>query len=105
MRGKNAAAVRPGREILAIECGQSLGIPEKQFSKHFQIFRLAVFAEPLQFVLVAAWPESDQLSDAGIEPAERIWKRERMQRFEVVVFAERDQAGVAASSVIESEDQ
>ena len=49
--------------------------------------------------------EANNLRDAGIEPAERIWKRKRMQTLDLVIFADCDQSCAAVGSVIQSENQ
>jgi hypothetical protein len=70
----------------------------------FHILRFAVFAEPLQFVFVTLRTQAGQLRHARIKPAERIRKCQRVQRLEVVVFANCDRAG-KAGAVIERKNQ
>src|SRR5712671_1733393 len=49
--------------------------------------------------------EANNLRDAGIEPAERIWKRKRMQALDLVIFADCDQSRAAVGSVIQGENE
>ena len=53
---------------------------------------MAVFAEPLDLVLIAKRAESGKFRDARIEPPERIGEFEGDQRLEFVAIAEGDQA-------------
>jgi len=77
-RRENAGAVRAGREILAIEDGQTLCAPREKLSERVPELRLAVFAEPLQFVFVMLRTKADQFSDAGVKPTNGTGKRNRV---------------------------
>src|SRR4029077_6093869 len=57
------------------------------------------------FVLIAMRPETNNLRHAGIEPAEGIWKRKRMQTLDLVVFADCDQSPAAVGYVIERKNE
>ena len=66
--------VRAGQIVAAIESEAAVGFPHKQFAEHGKKFRLAIFAEPLNLVLIAKWTEPDKFRDARVEPTERIRK-------------------------------
>ena len=104
-RRENAGAVRAGREILAIEDGQTLCAPREKFSERVAELWLAVFAKPLQFVFVMLRTKADQFSDAGVKPTNGNGKRNRVERLDRIVFTERDQASGAMGAKIESEDE
>src|SRR5262249_44623879 len=76
-----------------------------QFAKDFQVFGLAIFAEPLQFMFVALRAKPSKLCDARVEPSERIRKRQGVKGLEIVVFADRDQSGGGIGSMIERKDE
>ena len=70
----------PGKNTCDRTTGKPLAFQDKEFSEGFrQIFRLAVLAEPLQFVFIALWTQAGKLRGARIKPAERIRKRKRVQ--------------------------
>ena len=102
---ENAGAVRAGREIFAIQDRQALCAPSEKFPECVAEVRLAVLAEPLQFVFVMLRTEADQLSHAGIKPTNRTEKGNRMEWLDRIVFTERDQASGAMGAKIESEDE
>ena len=66
---------------------------------------MAIFAEPLNLVLIAKRAKTGKFGDAGIEPAKRIGKLQRKQRLEFIAVAKRDKAGLRADALIEREDQ
>ena len=72
LRRENAAMVRAGQIIAAIESEAAVGLPHKQFAEHGKKFRLAILAEPLNLVFIAKRAKSGKFRDAGIEPTQRI---------------------------------
>ena len=74
LRRENAAMVRAGQIVAAVESESAVGLPHKQFAEHGKKFRLAIFAEPLNLVLIAKWTEPNKFRDARVEPTERIRK-------------------------------
>src|SRR4030095_2264556 len=104
-RRKYSGAIEPGRKVLAIHNRQILCAPREDLSERLAKLRLAIFAEPLELVLVALRAKPCEWRNPEIKPAERIRKRERVERFDVVILAERDQSRSCACSVIQSENE
>ena len=104
-RGKDAGAIRTRREVLAIQDRQTFCIPGKQISEGIAKLRLAVLAEPLQFVFVTLGPKASQLRNPRIKPAQRIGKRKRVQLLDGVVFAHGDEASDAVHTLVEGQEQ
>jgi len=94
-----------GSEIAAIENGKTLCVECEELSKGFEEFGLAVFAEPLKFMLIAIGAKAKILGKARVKPADRIRKREIAERLDAVAIAERDGTGTSHGTFVESEDE
>ena len=104
-RREDAATVGAGSEIAAIENGKAFCVKGEDFSKAFEKFGLAVFAEPLEFVFIAIGAKSETLSDARVKPADGIRECEIAERLDAVAIAEKDRTGTGHGTLIEGEDQ
>ena len=83
-----------GRKIAAVYYRRTSRLPVKKFTENGEEFRLAILAEPLQFVFIAARTEPGEFRDARIKPAERVGKFQGMQRFNFVAIAKSEHAGL-----------
>ena len=105
LRRENAAVVRPRRKIAAVQRRQAVGFPGKQFAKRGKVFGLAIFAQPLDLVLILVGTQAGEFGDTRIKPAERIRKFERLQRADLVAFAQKDHARLRIGALIEGKDE
>ena len=60
----------------------------KELAKGGNKLRPAVFAQPLDFVLVAAGTEAEELGNTGIKPAEGVREAQRPEEAKLIAFAE-----------------
>jgi len=104
-RRKDSEAVRTSREVASIEGGKAIGTPVEKFAEAREIFGVAVLAEPLQLVFVAAGTKADEFGHAGIEPAEGIGKLQRMQGFDFIAVPEGDEARLGVCALVEGKDE
>lgn len=68
LRREDAAMVRAGSVVTAIERKHAAGSPVEHFPESGKKFRLAIFAEPLDLVFVTVRAKSSEFGDAGKEP-------------------------------------
>ena len=61
LRSENSTMIGTGRVVAAIERENAAGLPGKHFAEGRQKFRLAILAEPLDFVFVAMGAKSGEL--------------------------------------------
>ena len=104
-RGENAAAIGPGIEIAAIQNGQAFCVERKNFAEGAEKFRLAVFAEPLQLVLIAIWAKTEIVSEPGIKPANGIRESKIAKGFDAVAVAEGNRSCTSHRAFIESQNE
>lgn len=62
---------------------------------------MAVFAEPLEFVLIAIGAKTEIFGNARVKPAEGIWEGNGAQRFDAITIAESDKTGARSLTFIE----
>ena len=89
-RGEDAAMVGTGGEVAPVEGRQAVGFPGEELAESRKEFRLAIFAEPLDLVLVLVGAESGELGDAGVEPAEGIRKLQSVELADFVAVTRRE---------------
>ncbi len=104
-RREDTATVGAGSEIASIENGKAFCVKGEDFSKGFEKFGLAVFAEPLEFMFIAIGAEAEILGEARIKPADGIGKGEIAKRLDAVAIAESDGTGTGHGTFIEGEDE
>ena len=73
--------------------------------KHFQVSGLRSEAQPLRLVFVLVRAVSEQLGHLRVDPRQGVWKRSRVYDANLGPIAEGDDAGLAASLLIEGEDK
>ncbi len=102
---EETATIRSGNVIATIQSDAAVGLPHKQFAKNRQELRLAIFAEPLNFVFVAQRAQPGEFGDARVEPAQRVGEFQGKKRLQFIAVAKRDKASLRADALIKGQNQ
>src|ERR1700746_2544696 len=92
-------------QIALVQDRQAIGVPVEHFAKRGNKVRLAVFAQPLDLVLIATRPETEQVGDARKKPSERIGKAKFLERAKLVALAEVERSRMHVAAFIECKNQ
>ena len=103
--GEGSTFLRLPAEIAGVQDRQASRVPLEDLSKGGSEIGFAVLAQPLHFMFIAARAETKELGDAGIKPAKRIGKTERLEEMKLVAFAEVKRAGAHVAEFIEGQHQ
>src|SRR5215469_11164320 len=88
-------------EIACVQDRKASGVPLKELAKGRHKVRLAVFAQPLDFVFIAPGMEAEELGNTGIKPAEGIWIAQRPEEAKLIAFPEVKRAGAHVAPFVE----
>jgi len=103
--GERSGFLRLPPEIAGVQHRQAGTVPLKDLSKGGSEIGFAVLAQPLHFVFIAASTKTKELGDAGIKPAKRVGKAERLKKTKLVAFAEVKRARAHITEFIEGQHQ
>lgn len=91
-RREDATAIGAGVEITAIEDRKPFGVERKGFAEGGEEFWFAVFAKPLNLVLIAVGTEAKIMRDSRVKPADGIREGQVTERFNAIAIAKGDRA-------------
>src|SRR3974390_625728 len=97
--------IGPGSEITPIQRRQAIRFPVEELPKSLEKFRLAILAEPLNFVLVLVRAQAGEFRDTRVEPPEGIGKFQMVKLANFVAVPERDQTGLGIGAAVERENE
>src|SRR5256886_1258551 len=103
--GECRALLGAAPQIAVVQDRKTIGIPVKHFAERGNEVGLAVFAQPLDFVLIAMRPKTEQVSNSREEPAQGIGKAKRLERAKFIALAEIKRSGMHVAALIESQDE
>src|SRR5205823_14837448 len=80
--------VCPATQVACVQNRQAIGVVAKHLAKCSGEIGVAVFAQPLHLVLIAARTQAKQMRDAREKPAEGVGETKRVKQAKFLAFGE-----------------